>query len=550
MHDRSRLTSGRVSSSPLQLVRPLAVQRKCKCGGRSPAGLDQQCDECRGFARKARSDGGPARMQDPEGLAERLGAGTPLAGATRASMETAFGRGFGNVRVHADADAAALSDDLDAHAFTVGEHIAFGRGEYRPGTPAGDALLAHELAHVVQQSSATSAQAFGKTDAGTGALEADADRAAAAAVGSIWAGKLGLSPQAARRPAMAAAPQLQRCGKKKPPEKAMTYDQMLVERAKWMIPLLEKYEEEWGVRQARRYDEKGRRDTMLQSRKDIEDPLAVLGKRPEMEADRIAQLNRKPLRIEVTETKVVFRVKFQARFEDPKQRGQFATLKAAVEEGARRVWNRDVDKAMAGKSFEVIPEVTEVSANAKRDRNAWLITVRPTDKSKPAHPGCKFDDPGSVVVAATDPTCDGGVMSLFPSGIGDPDLIGHELLHLFGLVDRYMLGQHVKPDGTVETMTFPMRETKNRRDPLAGEKGTVLQEDIAFLFDQLGVYEVEQNRGLAVLRQLEAKGMGIGDVKRELARQREILRLGRDPNSLIRHRKDFNDKMQKSAEDL
>jgi hypothetical protein len=76
----------------------------------------------------------------------------------------------------------------------------------------------------VQQSSATSALAFGKTDGGTGALEADADRAAAAAVGSIWAGKLGLSPQAARRPAMADAPQLQRCGKKKP----MTAAQLVI----------------------------------------------------------------------------------------------------------------------------------------------------------------------------------------------------------------------------------------------------------------------------------------------------------------------------------
>jgi len=65
-------------------------------------------------------------------------------------METAFGHDFSRVRVHSG-DTTALPERLGARAFTVGEHILFGRSEYNPGTPIGDALLATSFAHVVQQ---------------------------------------------------------------------------------------------------------------------------------------------------------------------------------------------------------------------------------------------------------------------------------------------------------------------------------------------------------------------------------------------------------------
>ena len=89
---------------------------------------------------------------DRRALAAHLGPGQPLDGSTRTRMESAFGESFSQVRVHDDAPTAGLARDLGAQAFTLGEHVAFGQGSFRPGTPAGDALLAHELAHVVQQS--------------------------------------------------------------------------------------------------------------------------------------------------------------------------------------------------------------------------------------------------------------------------------------------------------------------------------------------------------------------------------------------------------------
>ena len=77
--------------------------------------------------------------------------GESLATATRRSMETAFGRDFSRIRVHRDGEAAALSRQLNALAFTHGRHVYFGSGTYDPQGSTGKRLLAHELTHVVQQ---------------------------------------------------------------------------------------------------------------------------------------------------------------------------------------------------------------------------------------------------------------------------------------------------------------------------------------------------------------------------------------------------------------
>ena len=81
-------------------------------------------------------------------------------------MEARFGYDFGRVRIHADAQADASARAVGAHAYTVGDHIVFAAGR----SPRGP-LLAHELAHVVQQRGAAFAAR------GEGAHEAEADRA-------------------------------------------------------------------------------------------------------------------------------------------------------------------------------------------------------------------------------------------------------------------------------------------------------------------------------------------------------------------------------------
>ncbi len=81
--------------------------------------------------------------------------GHSLDSEARAVMEPRFGRDFSDVRVHADSQAAASAEAVNARAYTVGSHIAFGFGQYAPGSPSGQRLLAHELTHVVQQSAAS-----------------------------------------------------------------------------------------------------------------------------------------------------------------------------------------------------------------------------------------------------------------------------------------------------------------------------------------------------------------------------------------------------------
>lgn len=76
--------------------------------------------------------------------------GDPLDSATRAFMEPRFGHSFSQVRVHSGASAEQSARDVDARAYTVGDQIVFGAAEHSHATPEGRRLLAHELAHVVQ----------------------------------------------------------------------------------------------------------------------------------------------------------------------------------------------------------------------------------------------------------------------------------------------------------------------------------------------------------------------------------------------------------------
>lgn len=77
--------------------------------------------------------------------------GQPLDPTARAFFEPRFGQDFSQVRVHAGTQAAASARSVGALAYAVGRDVVFGQEQYRPGSAAGLHLLAHELAHVVQQ---------------------------------------------------------------------------------------------------------------------------------------------------------------------------------------------------------------------------------------------------------------------------------------------------------------------------------------------------------------------------------------------------------------
>ena len=82
---------------------------------------------------------------------QNLSGGQPLARKDRDFFEPRFGMDLGGVRVHTGNTAERLAEGLSARAFTYRNHVVFGKGEYSPGTGEGRRLLAHELAHTIQQ---------------------------------------------------------------------------------------------------------------------------------------------------------------------------------------------------------------------------------------------------------------------------------------------------------------------------------------------------------------------------------------------------------------
>jgi outer membrane protein OmpA-like peptidoglycan-associated protein len=162
------------------------------------------------FQRSPASPGAPAR----DARLAPLDAGRPLDETTRARMEASYGRDLRDVRIHTDSSAAQSAASLDAQAFTTGRDVVFGAGGYAPETTAGTRLLAHEIAHVVQQASGAVAPAASGDQLSIGSasdrLEQGAEHAAAQVVdGPRAAGAADLSRSTTVAPA-AGAPAIQR----------------------------------------------------------------------------------------------------------------------------------------------------------------------------------------------------------------------------------------------------------------------------------------------------------------------------------------------------
>jgi hypothetical protein len=119
------------------------------------------------------------------GLVQRAaeGSGQSLPGDLRGKFEQSLGTDLGGVRVHTHSAAAEASQSLGARAYAVGQDVFMGAGEYNPSSPDGASLLAHEVAHTVQQRGAAAGpQTKLEVSSPGDAHEADADRAADAMV--------------------------------------------------------------------------------------------------------------------------------------------------------------------------------------------------------------------------------------------------------------------------------------------------------------------------------------------------------------------------------
>lgn len=124
------------------------VQRKCA-----------HCEEEEKNAQRKENDHQSTQdnAAQTEGYIQSLpGNGKPLGEKEKSFFEPRIGYDFSNVKIHTGADAARSAQSIGALAYTTGNDIVFGEGQYAPNTDGGKKLLAHELTHVVQQNSGIS----------------------------------------------------------------------------------------------------------------------------------------------------------------------------------------------------------------------------------------------------------------------------------------------------------------------------------------------------------------------------------------------------------
>jgi hypothetical protein len=127
-------------------------QRKCPGCGTFSQGDEHQDEQEKRLSLQRRSTDGTGQDVIPPVVHEVLNSpGQPLDSGTRAFMEPRFGHDFSKVRVHTDARASDSAKAVNALAYTVGNNMVFGSGQYAPGATEGQKLIVHELTHVMQQ---------------------------------------------------------------------------------------------------------------------------------------------------------------------------------------------------------------------------------------------------------------------------------------------------------------------------------------------------------------------------------------------------------------
>lgn len=131
-----------------------SIQRMCsRCQRRFREGKFMNCKQCEEeLQRKKIPEESPAvNAQKQQQIQSLSSDGRPLPKSLRSFFEPRFRRDFGSVRIHTDKRADEIARSVNAEAFTLGQDVVFQSKAYRPSTPEGRKLLAHELTHVMQQ---------------------------------------------------------------------------------------------------------------------------------------------------------------------------------------------------------------------------------------------------------------------------------------------------------------------------------------------------------------------------------------------------------------
>ncbi len=140
----------RVADQVMRMPTP-AVQKMCaQCASGGP--LCPKCAEEKKLDIQRKSESlASSDSSVPDNYVSSMGPGQPLDKATRDYFEPRFETDFSHIRIHTGSKAEKSASAINAHAYTLGNSVVFGRGQYQPQTIQGKRLLAHELTHTMQQ---------------------------------------------------------------------------------------------------------------------------------------------------------------------------------------------------------------------------------------------------------------------------------------------------------------------------------------------------------------------------------------------------------------
>jgi hypothetical protein len=355
--------------------------------------------------------------------------GQPLDPAIRALMERRFGHDFAGVRVYSDARAAESAEAVNARAYTIGSHVVLGAGQPSPATPAGRQLLAHELAHVVQQERGLTASA-----ASLEREAAAAERGGGPAVAAARPPRRGLAPPAP----------LVQCQDDRAAIRARLQDvraRLAALRARYQ-QLSDRFA--GSVVQERERESLARGTERLHAEVRSESASRSL-----WGGSFAARRIRQAVSVSVSGTTATLTANLRVAYlalSDQAARQQAAVDIPRIEAAIRDVWQVNIVTGdYAGMQFRLVPRINYVASTASAPTDAFLIQVRGRDA-----------DPSSGDAV-------NGIISLTPAHLEGPRVVvvAHELAHLFGFLDAYLTQTRPGPRGT----TIVAKAAVGRPDP-------------------------------------------------------------------------------------
>ena len=158
--DRYELEADRVADRVMRMETPSSHADRLSFSAFNASAAQRKCDGCdeeeKQVQRKENGVGSNPVDAAASSVSHTLSsAGQPLDSSSRSFFEPRFAHDFGGVRIHTGTKASESARALNAQAYTVGQNIVFGAGQYVPSTQSGRHLLAHELSHVCQQTNPT-----------------------------------------------------------------------------------------------------------------------------------------------------------------------------------------------------------------------------------------------------------------------------------------------------------------------------------------------------------------------------------------------------------